>query len=215
MADTLFLRRKKILINRTIYIEIKSRIFKNTEILIKYFEGERSAEACKKGCPNYGKKWSCPPLASPFLNIVKNYSHAVMLVFSTEMKYYQDIKNKYLAVKAANATLKTTIEKCTRDLETYMKGYSLLSGSCRQCKPCQCKKGLPCKHPDKMRYSMEATGLNVQQLSIDFLNHELLWYRDKTLPRYTSTATLILFNQDLDMDDVGRVLEGAIKKHIG
>ena len=111
MVDTLFLRRKKILINRTIYIEIKSRIFKNTEILIKYFEGERLAEACKKGCPNYGKKWSCPPLASPFLNIVKNYSHAVMLVFST--------------------------------------------------------------------------------------------------------ATLILFNQDLDMDDVGRVLEGAIKKHIG
>lgn len=39
---------------------------------------------------------------------------------------------------------------------------------------------------------MEATGLNVQQLSLDYLEHELLWYKDKTLPRYTSTVTLVL-----------------------
>lgn len=214
MLGTLFLKKKKILANRTIYIEIKGRVFENTEVLIKYFEGERLAKACKNGCPNYGKKWSCPPFASPFTDILKKYSCAFVLIFSTEMNYYQDIKNKYLAVKAANATLKTTIEKCTRDLENYTKGYSLLSGSCRCCNPCQCKKNLPCKHPDKMRYSMEATGLNVQQLGIDFLNHELLWYEDKTLPKYTSTVTLTLFNQNLNVDSLAKVLEESVKKNI-
>lgn len=215
MTDILFLKKKKILANRTIDIKIKGRLFKNTDILVKYFEGERLAQVCKEGCRNYGQKWSCPPYASPFLRIVEKYSYAFMLVFSTQMKYYWDVKNKYLAVKAANATLKTTIEKCTRDLETYMKGYSLLSGSCRQCKPCQCKKGLPCKHPDKMRYSMEAAGLNVQRLTIDFLDHELLWYKNKTLPEYTSTATLILFDQDLDLDNLAKILEESVRKNIG
>lgn len=215
MKDILFLKKEKALANRTIYIEIKGKAFKSIDILTKYFEGERLAQTCKIGCPNYGMKWSCPPFASPFSNIVKGYTHAFILVFSTEMKYYKDVKNKYLAVKAANVTLKTTIEKCTRDLEVFTEGYALLSGSCRLCKPCQCKEGLPCKHPNKMRYSMEAAGLNVQQLSLDYLEHELLWYKDKTLPRYTSTVTLVLYNKDFSQENIFKALEESIKKNIG
>lgn len=98
---------------------------------------------------------------------------------------------------------------------TVFQGYALLSGSCRLCKPCQCKEGLPCKRPNKMRYSMEATGLNVQQLSLDYLEHELLWYKDKTLPRYTSTVTLVLYNKDFFQENMFRALEDSIKKNIG
>ena len=56
MNDILFLKKEKVLANRTIYIEIKGRILKSIDTLTKYFEGERLAETCKKGCPNYGKK---------------------------------------------------------------------------------------------------------------------------------------------------------------
>ena len=192
MEDILFLKKEKVLTNRTIYIKIKGKVFKSIDILAKYFEGERLEEACKRGCPNYGMKWSCPTFASPFYNIVKGYKYAFMLIFSTEMKYYKDVKNKYLAVKAANVTLKTTIEKCTRDLEVFTEGYALLSGSCRLC-----------------------TGLNVQQLSLDYLEHELLWYKDKTLPRYTSTVTLVLYNKDFSQENMFRALEDSIKKNIG
>lgn len=212
MNDILFLKKEKVLANRTIYIEIKGRILKSIDTLTKYFEGERLAETCKKGCPNYGMKWSCPPFAVPFSNLAKRYTYAFLLIFSTEMKYYEDIKNKYLAVKAANVTLKSTIEKSTRDLEIVTKGYTLLSGSCRLCKPCYCKMGKPCKHPDRMRYSMEATGLNVQRLSLDFLEHELLWYKDKTLPRYTSAVTLVLYNEDFTIENMARLLEESMKR---
>ena len=53
MNDILFLKKEKVLANRTIYIEIKGRILKSIDTLTKYFEGERLAETCKKGCPNY------------------------------------------------------------------------------------------------------------------------------------------------------------------
>lgn len=62
---------------------------------------------------------------------------------------------------------------------------------------------------------MEATGLNVQQLSLDYLEHELLWYKDKTLPRYTSTVTLVLYNKDFFQENMFRALEDSIKKNIG
>ena len=72
--------------------------------------------------------------------------------------------------------------------------------------------GKPCKHPDRMRYSMEATGLNVQRLSLDFLEHELLWYKDKTLPRYTSAVTLVLYNEDFTIENMVRLLEESMKR---
>ena len=62
---------------------------------------------------------------------------------------------------------------------------------------------------------MEATGLNVQQLSLDYLEHELLWYKDKTLPRYTSTVTLVLYNKDFSQENMFSALEDSIKKNIG
>lgn len=211
MTDTLFLERKKILANRTILIKVKGKVIDDISVFRNYYEREKVENACKEGCPNYCNKWSCPPYAKSFLNSGKDYSKACLLCFSTEMEYYSDIKNKYLAVKAANVTLKTLIEKCARSIEEYTNGYSLLSGSCRLCKPCHCKIKQPCKHPDKMRYSMEATGLNVQKLCFDFLEHSLLWYENKKVPQYTSVAVLILFNQHVDINELSAIINKYIE----
>lgn len=212
MTDTLFLERKKVLANRTILVKVKGKVIADTSVFTDYYESEKIEIACKEGCSNYGNKWSCPPYSKAFLDIEKKYSKAFLLCFSTEMNYYSDVKNMYLAVKAANVTLKTLIERCARSIEEYTNGYSLLSGSCRLCKPCQCKNKHPCKHPDKMRYSMEATGLNVQKVCFDFLKHRLLWYKNKKLPQYTSVVILILSNQYFNMDEllgiINKTLEG-------
>ena len=202
MEDIIYLTQQKSLTNREIPIKIKVRLFNDISILKDYYEGSVTAHFCKEGCVNYDKKWSCPPCSNSYLNIEKKYSSACLLCFYTELKHYNDIKNKYLAIKAANVTLKSLVEKSARDLEAYAGGYSLLSGSCRLCKPCQRKLNLPCKNPDKMRYSMEATGLNVQKICNDFLDHTLLWYKNKTLPAYTSTIALVLFNYSLKIDEI-------------
>lgn len=51
--------------------------------------------------------------------------------------------------------------------------------------------------------------------NITDLEHELLWYKDKTLPRYTSTVTLVLYNKDFFQENMFRALEDSIKKNIG
>lgn len=193
--------------NRSISIQVRGCLIDGTNVLLSYFEGSKVENACKTGCPNYGKKWSCPPFAKPFPTICNLYSDACLLCFSTEMSFYSDVKNAYLAVKAANVTLKSLIERCARKIEKYTGGYALLSGSCRLCKPCGCKSGYPCQHPDKMRYSMEATHLNVQRICLDFLAHPLLWYESKRLPKYTSVVSLILHSQHIEYDNLASLID--------
>lgn len=207
MADILSTTKKRHLANRSISIQVKGCLIHNTNVLLSYFEGSKIENACKVGCPNYGKKWSCPPFAKSFPTIGRLYSSACLLCFSTEMSFYSDIKNEYLAVKAANVTLKSLIEQCARKIETYTGGNALLSGSCRLCKPCGRKNGNPCQHPDKMRYSMEATALNVQRICLDFLAHPLLWYESKNLPEYTSVVSLILYSQHMEYDDLAFLID--------
>ena len=210
MADILHMVKERHLAKRTISVQVKGCSLSSADVLKNYFEGSAIEESCKIGCPNYGRKWSCPPFSKPFPQIAGSYLSACLLCFSTEMRSYSDIKNRYLAVKAANVTLKSLIEQCARQIENETGGYALLSGSCRQCKPCRCKSGLPCQHPDKMRYSMEATALNVQRICHDFLDHRLLWYKDKKLPEYTSVVSLILCNQNLSCYDLEKLVNRVI-----
>ena len=167
---------------------------------------EYNLEACKTGCPNYGLKWSCPPFSKVYYKLSERYKYAYILVFSTSMDKYVDIKNKYLAIKAANSTLKSEIEKLSRKIEEDQDGYALLSGSCRLCKPCNKKLGKPCKKPDKMRYSMEATYLDVSSISKELLGHELKWYKKNCLPEYTSTVCTILVNNKLNSQIISNLL---------
>ncbi|MFL0196028.1 DUF2284 domain-containing protein [Clostridium sp. WILCCON 0269] len=179
--------------NREITIICKAAIVRADE-LTRYVNRYKIQKACKTGCPNYGKKWSCPPYSKSYDDISWQYNNAIVFCFSTSMSRYLDIKNKYLAMKAANVTLKSSIEKAARILEKQIDGYSLLSGSCRLCKPCRCKQQEPCNHPNNMRYSMEATYLDVDALSKKVLSHELLWYKNKVLPEYTTTVSMVLTN---------------------
>lgn len=125
---------------------------------------------------------------------------------SKKMKFISKKKSKKAKYKASIQ------DKYKFKYKLSLEDFSHGSGSCRLCKPCYCKMGKPCKHPDRMRYSMEATGLNVQRLSLDFLEHELLWYKDKTLPRYTSAVTLVLYNEDFTIENMVRLLEESMKR---
>ena len=206
MENILNFTQKVVLKNREIDICCRGILVRDLSLINKYYNEKKIEKACKEGCVNYGKKWSCPPYSINFTTLSKKYSKAILFVFSTDLKYYVDIKNKYTALKAANVTLKVLIEKCVRSIEEQIDGYSLLSGSCRLCKKCACKTNEKCRKPEKMRFSMEASGLNVVELCEELIGFKLLWYANKILPEYTSTVSMIMYNGDIEKEEILNVV---------
>lgn len=174
---------------------------------------EEIRNCCKTGCVNYGKKWSCPPYSKKFSAVVKSKEHdaAIVIVGYINLCDMEYISNPYQRVKAANMILKSKCEKIARNLESEFKGYSLLSGSCNLCKPCQKKRNLSCKKPTMVRYSLESTGVNVEELLENNCGYKLLWYKKGEKLPYTSVVTVILVDGKIVL---GENIELLIKKYI-
>ena len=143
-------------------------------------------ELCRKGCKNYSKKYSCPPYSPDFKKITKNSGLLLALMFWLDIK--QLAKTDYLPwhkVMLANRVMKPKIENIMRELEHVSGTNFLATGSCRLCNPCQLKLKKPCKHPDKRRYSLEASGVDCNDLSRQ-MKKPLQWLSKSNMPEYTS-----------------------------
>ena len=168
-----------------------------SEQLIKYEEKKKFDLLCKNGCPNYNKKWSCPPLSPSYSNFVSEYENIIIVVFSTKLDQFHYIKNDYLKVKAANTIMKSRIDKVLRSFVSNDR-YYISTGSCRMCKPCKRKLNQPCAHPGEMTFSFEALGINVSEMVSDLFDFELKWYKKNSLPEYTSVVAGIKYNDVFD-----------------
>ena len=154
---------------------------------------------CKEGCPNFNKKWSCPP-CSPDFSIFKRRSDE-MLVVLFKLDLHQLDGTGYPGhhkVRLGNAVLKPRAERLMRGLERIVKGRYFSTGACRLCKPCQKKLGRRCRHPDRMRYSLEACGVDCDALSRKVFGVPLQWYRDKRCPDYTSVICALPVPKGVD-----------------
>jgi predicted metal-binding protein len=183
-----------------------AEIFINTKFLITesfnllQYENKITFEnLCKEGCPNYDNKWACPPYSPAYSSYSKGYSKIFLMLFFCTLNQFSYINSDFLKVKASNSILKAKIEKYLRKLEIIYHGKMISNGSCRLCKPCNIKKfKSECKRPSEMRFSMESLGVNVEKISKDLFDHELLWYRNKKIPLYTSVVSGILTNEQID-----------------
>ncbi|MFZ5989339.1 MAG: DUF2284 domain-containing protein [Bacillota bacterium] len=154
---------------------------------------------CAKGCINYNNKWSCPPHSPAYSSYSKNYEHCLLLLFTCDLSQFNYVKTEYMKVKTSNSILKSQSDRFSRFLENELYGKMLSNGSCRLCKPCSKKVSADsCINPLKLRYSLESLGLNVEKISQDIFNHQLLWYKAKVCPTYSSVISGLLTNRTLE-----------------
>lgn len=163
---------------------------------------------CKDGCPNYEKKWSCPPYSPKFNEYSKGFSYITICALTMDLEQFSYIKNDYLKVKAANTILKSKADKVFTSFVTEGAKY-ISTGSCRLCKPCKCKKRQPCAHSLKMAYSFEALGINVAKITESILDIELLWYQKGKCPKYTAVIIGLLTNEKPDLETILRALRNS------
>lgn len=150
-----------------------------------------------KACPDYGKVWSCPPGIPAVWGYLEHYQEvftiAVKVIYDNEELICSNTadkaeklrKNTYGRVKRALLETLLYIEK------ENPKSLVLAAGSCEQCEHCTRLQGLPCRKPERMRYSFAAFGFDFTKLTKELFCQELLWSQTG-LPEYNLAVAAFL-----------------------
>jgi predicted metal-binding protein len=138
---------------------------------------------CKEGCVNYGKKYSCPPFVPDFRLLMQNKEGLHIILFKCDLKEISSIE--YNKIRIANVSMKSRIIKLMRFLENKFDTIFLSTGACNLCKSCKVELNKSCKYPDKKRYSLEAVGIDCDDLCKSLFKTGLLWYKNKKAPQYS------------------------------
>ena len=161
------------------------------------FDYYKFANECKIGCKNFRKKYSCPPYSPSFNNLSSNYNYLLVNTLKIKLdgfnKIYNTIRMANIVAKNIQKRLFNKINKEIKDRKE--KIIILENGSCRLCKTCELQKKLPCRYPKKMRYSLESTGIDVNDLIKKTFNFELKWYSNNNFPEYQCVVGGILLKQ--------------------
>lgn len=142
---------------------------------------ERFGRLCLE-CPLHASSWLCPPIAPEITGRIARYHR--MHVCGLKI------------TPAAGCTLegaellqhgRLMLEPRLLDIEKELGGRACgLSGRCPYCggEACARRDGLPCRHPELARPSLEALGFDVTALSSRYLKTEILWEHDGVRPEY-------------------------------
>lgn len=154
----------------------------------KYQNREKYITYCRE-CPRYNTVWSCPPLDFDVDDYLERFAWVNVLcakiVLSSHVIAAADtpekIKNMGWEILLA---VKLDMEEKLRQMEKNLPGsISLSSGGCNLCNVCSRKDGIPCRQPEKMRYSLDAFGFDLTAITKDMFDIDILWCKNR-LPNY-------------------------------
>lgn len=120
-----------------------------------------SFDLCPQG---YGRSWSCPPAVPPLEEIstgLKDYSQGILVQTIGRLEDPFDFEAIMNASRSHGKNFSSLAEKMAE--ETGDKSLSLGAGACSVCPSCTYPDD-PCRYPDKMIVSMEASGLMVNDV---------------------------------------------------
>lgn len=153
------------------------------DYISRYLDCGRFEALCRE-CPNYGRRWGCPPLDAGFIH---DYRHVRLFALKI------DIKPTPGDTGAAEAMMKV-IQDVRGDYETRLLALerdlggraALFTGMCPHCGSEECARtsGKPCRHPDLVRPSLEALGFDLTATAADYFGIELKWSSRGEYPPY-------------------------------
>lgn len=161
------------------------------EYLDKYVDIPTFLECCK-ACPHYNKVWSCPSYDFDVLDYWNQYKSIAL--YGHQIIFDDSIKNKTYSQEELNTLISSVVSKEKQNLtdqlflleKEYPASISLSAGCCQLCGENNCTKaqGLPCRHPEKLRYSIESLGGNVGKTISDCFHIQLEWIEEGKLPNH-------------------------------
>lgn len=149
----------------------------------EFRDAPRFMELCK-ACPNFGNTWACPPFdidTGAFLSRFKT-----VRLFATKMTLNRVDVPVERAVDLL-LSVRMPIETELLELERQLGGRAFSNvGRCVFCPEGECTRsaGEPCRHPEKVRPSLEAFGFNIDKTLSELFGIEIKWGKDGFLPEY-------------------------------
>ena len=148
-------------------------------------------EAFCRACPNYGKRWSCPPFADDPIEIWEKYTDLRLIAHILVPKDGTTCAELLEAHEREKMEMRLWLTEQEKQGE---ESLALWAGTCDLCVSCAKAEGKSCRFPEKMRHSIEALGGDVGKTAADFFNHPIQWMTADQVPDYMTLMGGILYN---------------------
>lgn len=166
------------------------------EFTSRYRDVERIDGYCRQ-CPGYGKTWSCPPFDFDPAGVTVGFK--TVTVTGTTIEFDEATRASCTSAEQSSAVGREAINAVCRDLlpqlyeqERQHPGSRCFTFRCVLCpEGCTRPEGLPCRHPDQMRHSLESVGFDLVAMMHDLLGIDLEWSTDGSLPRHITIVTAL------------------------
>lgn len=151
-----------------------------------YFPG-RFLHLCE-ACPDYNRRWSCPPDLPNTRELLAEYTDltliGVQVFYDAQMRAQTDPKKvERLRQESYGQMKKVLLEALLGMEQAFGPSLCIAAGRCEQCARCSRVQGLPCRKPERMRYSFSGLGFDLTHMAKALLQIDLLWDSQR-LPTY-------------------------------
>lgn len=163
------------------------------ELMKRFRDAERFIAYCRE-CPNYGQSWACPPFEFDTGEYLSQWHYARIIatrITPATTGLPPSEADRFIRPE------RLRLDRKLLQMEAATNGRALsFVGSCLYCPQGSCTRpcGLPCRHPEKIRPSLEALGFDITAILRDLFSLTLQWPRDNRLPSTLTLVTALLHN---------------------
>ena len=170
------------------------------DFIRRYRDVERIGHYCRQ-CPGYGMTWSCPPFDFDPCTVSDGFKTVTLM--ATVISFDEQTRAACKTAEQSAAMGRKAMEEVWQSLlpqlmemERQAPRSRVFTFRCRLCSEgCTRPEGKPCRHPDRLRYSLEAVGFDVSAAARDLLDIELEWSSDGSLTRHITLLTALFMRQ--------------------
>lgn len=165
------------------------------EYIARFRDAGRIGGYCR-ACPNYGRSWGCPPFGFDVDEYLAGYASALLVA----TKIVPETRG--IPISESGRLIRPErlrLEARLLGMERLYGGRSFAYvGTCLHCPEGSCTRpaGKPCRHPDKVRPSLEACGFDIARTTSELFGIDLKWGSEGRIPEYLTLVCGFFHNAD-------------------
>ena len=168
------------------------------EYIVSYRDSARVRGYCRE-CGRYGNCWACPPYDFDETALLEQYTTisllATVITPSEGVTLTPETADRIIRRERQRLDRMLVKMECDASVPAHT-ARAFFAGTCLLCPPEHCtrRKCLPCRHPESIRPSLEALGLDVARTTSGLFGIELQWGRPDAPPAYLTLLSALACN---------------------